>query len=319
MNDFTLHGKLIDGAQSFEWIKDSLASLDRPASLCSAYIKLSILKEISSYTSRKEMRILARWDLNDLVGGASDIECYEFAKKNGWQFFINIRLHTKIYYLPPTGILIGSANATNSGLSLSPRSNREASTVVEINQHNLSFIDNLFKDSILLTDDIYQKLLDAYNKVEKTNGSINWPASILKDLAPKVLSNSKFMLNECLMSDGQEILSFHRANSDESINDLSMLAVPINVFDNSYIINKFIYSKIFLWTMQIIKENHGSISFGGLTHALHNALLEDPKPYRSEVKDLVKNVYSWIRLIGPEKTKIFYDRPSHSEVLRLLE
>ena len=121
------------------------------------------------------------------------------------------------------------------------------------------------------------------------------------------------------MSDGQEILSFHRANSDESINDLSMLAVPINVFDNSYIINKFIYSKIFLWTMQIIKENNGSISFGGLTHALHNALLEDPKPYRSEVKDLVKNVYSWIRLIGPEKTKIFYDRPSHSEVLRLLE
>jgi hypothetical protein len=70
-----------------------------------------------------------------------------------------------------------------------------------------------------------------------------------------------------------------------------MLAVPLNLFDKTYISNKFIHSKIFLWVKEIIKENNDSINFGGLTYALHNALLEDPKPYRSEVKDLVKNIY----------------------------
>ena len=317
MNEFILHGKLIGGAESFEWIKKSLFSLNKPASICSAYIKLGILKEISSYTKQRDIRILARWDLNDLVGGASDIECYQFAKENGWQFFINNSLHAKIYYLPPAGILSGSANATNSGLGLAPRSNREASTVVEINDYNLGFIDNLFDDSILLTDSIFQDLNDAYNNIEKSDTYVQWPKSILEIFSPKVFSNAKFMLSECLLSDGVEILNTFSANTEESINDLSMLAVPLNLFEKTYISNKFIHSKIFLWVKEIIKENNGSINFGGLTYALHNALLEDPKPYRSEVKDLVKNIYSWIRLVGHQKTGITYDRPNYSEILRI--
>lgn len=317
MNDFILDGKLISGAESFEWIKKSLSSLNKPASICSAYIKLSILKEIASYTKQKDIRFLARWDLNDLVGGASDIECYEFARDNGWQFFINNSLHAKIYYLPPAGILSGSANATNSGLGLAPKSNREASTVVDINDHNLRFIDNLFNESILLTDSIFQDLKDAYNDIDKSNINVQWPNSILEIFSPKILSNAKFMLSECLLSDGLEIFNSFKANTEESINDLSMLAVPINLFEKTYISNKFIYSKIFLWVKEIIKENNGSISFGGLTHALHNALLEDPKPYRSEVKQLVKNIYSWIRLVGHHKTGIVYDRPNYSEILRI--
>lgn len=318
MNNYLMHGKLISGAESFDWIKKSLFTLNKPASICSAYIKLGILKEISSYTKQKDIRILARWDLNDLVGGASDIECYQFAKENGWQFFINNSLHAKIYYFPPAGILSGSANATNSGLGLAPKSNREASTIVEINDYNLRFIDNLFNDSILLTDSIFHDLNNAYNNIEKKNAYVQWPNSILEIFSPKVYSNAKFMLSECLISDGLEIFNSLSANTEESINDLSMLAIPPNLFDRTYISNKFIHSKIFLWTKEVIKENNGSINFGGLTYALHNALLEDPKPYRSEVKILVKNIYSWVRLVGDERTGIAYDRPNYSEILRII-
>lgn len=318
MNDhYLFEGRLISGLESFDWIKKSLVLLNKPASICSAYIKLSVLKEISTYTKQNEIRILARWDLNDLVGGASDIECYKFAKEKGWQFFINNSLHAKIYYLPPSGILSGSANATNSGLGLSPRSNKEASTVIEINEHNNKFIDELFKESLLVTDDIYVDLLDAYNNADKSTSYVQWPKAIMEIFRPRILSGSKFMISECLLSDGNEIFNYGRAISEESINDLSMLSVPLNLFEKEYISSKFVNSKIFLWVKEIIKENNGSINFGGLTHALHNALLEDPKPYRSEVKDLIKNIYSWIRFVGDQKTGIIYDRPNYSEILRI--
>ena len=125
-------------------------------------------------------------------------------------------------------------------------------------------------------------------------------------------------MSECLLSNGDEILNLRKATSDESIHDLSTLAVPLNCFDNTYISNKFIYSKIFLWIRSLLIKYEGEIYFGALTKELHDSLIEDPMPYRSEVKAIVKNIYSWINIIGPEATNIICDRPNISERLRLI-
>ena len=317
-HNYFFEGRLITGSESLGWIKSALSSLNGEASVCSAYIKIPILKEIALNTKSSDIRFLARWDLNDLVGGASDIECYKFAKERGWDFYINLRLHAKIFYLPPSGILSGSANATSSGLGLSSHSNQEASTVVAINEHNIGFINNLFSDSILMTDQLYMELVDAYNSVDKTKTYVQWPDSVLKKLTPKLNLESKFMISECLLSNGDEILNVGESNSVESIHDLSVLAVPLNCFDREYIHKIFIYSKLFLWINALLAKYDGEIYFGTLTQELHNSLIENPMPYRSEVKDMVKNIYSWIKIIGPDQTKILYDRPNVSERLRLI-
>jgi hypothetical protein len=317
-HNYFFEGRLITGSESLGWIKNALSSLNGEASICSAYIKIPILKEIGLNTNSSDIRFLARWDLNDLVGGASDIECYKFSKERGWKFHINPRLHTKIFYLPPSGILSGSANATSSGLGLSSHSNREASTVVAINDHNIGFINNLFSDSILMTDELYMELVDAYSSIDKTKTYMQWPDSVLKKLTPKLSLDSKFMISECLLSSGDEILNLGKSNSVESIHDLSVLAIPLNCFDKEYIYKKFIYSKLFLWINTLLAKYDGEIYFGTLTQELHNALIENPMPYRSEVKDMVKNIYSWIKIVGPDQTKILYDRPNVSERLRLI-
>ena len=56
-----------------------------------------------------------------------------------------------------------------------------------------------------------------------------------------------------------------------------------------------------------------SLSFGAISSRLHNAILDDPIPYRKEVKVLVANLYSWFELM-PETFEV--SRPRHSQVIR---
>ena len=49
---------------------------------------------------------------------------------------------------------------------------------------------------------------------------------------------------------------------------------------------------------------------------LHNALVEDPKPYRREVKELLSNLLSWVEEL--EMEEIVIDRPNYSQRIRIL-
>ena len=51
--------------------------------------------------------------------------------------------------------------------------------------------------------------------------------------------------------------------------------------------------------------------FGELSAKLHNALINDPKPYRKEVKDLLSNLLGWIEYFDFDFIKV--DRPSYSQ------
>ena len=318
-NNYIFNGDLITGSQSWDWIKSSLAEMDQSGTLISAYIKKSILTEISSHINEQKIRVMARWNLMDLVGGASDIDCYQIAKKQGWDFYVDMNLHAKIYALPPNGILNGSANATNAGMGFSLKSNNESATISELNEHNLKFINNMFNNAIKLDDKLFSKIQDAYNACDKKKQLVEWPTDLLDEITPNILSSSEFLVDECLHSDGSEILNDGQAIDESSLHDLSLLGVPLNVFDREFIVSKFIHSKIFLFTLSVIKENNGQVYYGTLTQALHEALIEDPKPYRKEIKErFISSIYSWIKIIGPEVTNIKYDRPNHSERLTLI-
>ena len=319
MNNYLFQGKLIDEKKSWEWIKSSLSEMNQDGTLISAYIKKSILEEISDHINDQKIRVLARWNLMDLVGGASDIDCYQLAKKQGWDFYIDMHLHAKIYSLPPNGSLIGSANATNAGLGFSASSNHEACTVVDSDKDNSNFINNMFKQAVKLDDELFSKIEDAYNACDKKKQLVEWPTDLLDEITPNILSSSEFLVDECLHSDGLEILNDGQAKDENSLHDLSLLGVPLNVFDREFIVSKFIHSKIFLFTLSVIKENNGQVYYGTLTQALHDALIEDPMPYRKEIKErFISSIYSWIKIIGPEVTNIKYDRPNHSERLTLI-
>ena len=62
----------------------------------------------------------------------------------------------------------------------------------------------------------------------------------------------------------------------------------------------FLQSKIFNWLIKKLEaEENKEIYFGRLSSIIHDSLVDDPKPYRQNVKELQANLYSYIKYFKP--------------------
>jgi hypothetical protein len=315
---FPLTGKLIDGKASYKWIADSSVNVAGIVSVCSAFLRSSILEDFSKRLPKNTpVRVIARWRLEDLLAGASDLEAYEFCKKIGWDFYICTNFHGKVFVFPPAGILVGSANATGSGLGLLSNSNSEVCTVVEGCESNNLLVDELFSASTRMTDNLFSKLKDIYKNSLQKSDRFEWPDFIYQEVLPPSVFDGKLFLSECFSSNGDEILNSSKCESIEARADASLLSLPSGQYDSQVIAKRFSETKIFSLLRKILEAEGGEIYFGALTAALHGQLMEDPAPHRSDVKIIVKNLYSWVSHLG-RYLSLEVDRPNYSERIRTL-
>jgi hypothetical protein len=313
-SNYLLSGELITGGESFAWLSNKLPLANAPISIASAYVKAQAVKEILHYCGQKG-RFLARWRLNDLVAGASDIEVYSQLVDSGWDFYISQNFHGKLYQLPGVGILVGSVNATLSGLSIYRQGNTEVSTIVENNIKNQELIDSLFSDAIKVTPELFKQLRDVYlNSLAKKDTlpkdfDLVWPAEIKKSLwvnKVKKLFTSDCFRTKSGVSDNPDYLS----------QDLSLLGLSsLNSVSAEQISQAISDSKIYNWLTSVCLESPNGIFYGELTAKLHNDLLDDPLPYRSSIKDLLSNLLSWVETY--KSTEIFISRPNYSQKIEL--
>jgi hypothetical protein len=316
---YQLVGKLIDGPQAYRWLNEALPKLTGEASFCSAFLKESILQDFSKKLPEKSnVRILVRWQINDLLSNASDLEAYTFSKKMGWGFYIKLNFHGKVFAVPENGMLVGSANATSAGLGLRVDSNHEIGTIVDPNINNVLLINNLFKSAVKVDDLLFDKIKSALSNSPTETKLSEWPTELLLLLNTENDHDDKFFLSECFISNGSDLLASPYIASQDALKDLSLLGIHDKEFNRNTVIKYFLKSKIFKWTLAQVAQSPEGIRFGTLTNALHSALIEDPSPYRKEVKELVKNLYSWIRLIGPQDSKLEIFQPNFTEILRLV-
>lgn len=316
---YPFSGKLIDGYQSYQWLQDVIPRLSGQASFCSAFLKANVLQEFHKLAPPgSSVKVLARWQLGDLIVGASDLSVYELCKEFSWDFHIKLNFHGKVFWVPESGILVGSANATSSGLGLKSNSNSEVGTVVSQSAENIQIVNSLFADSILVTDELFNNLKKTVDAHEKERDKLSWPRSILNVIDKVDYSSEKFFHSECLQTSGVDIFNGVNLRDDLVIADLSLLGLLNGNLSKNLLVELFIAGKLFKWVYATVEKNGGTLSFGGLTAALHNALLEDPAPYRKDVKKLVQNLYSWIKLSGPSATSIEIFQPNYSEVLRII-
>ena len=80
----------------------------------------------------------------------------------------------------------------------------------------------------------------------------------------------------------------------------------------------FLKSTIFNWLIARIKKSENQeIYFGSLSSIIHDSLLDDPKPYRQDVKKLQANLYSFLKYYKPNN--IVLDIPkTRSERIQLV-
>ena len=308
--NFLFSGDLITGKEAYSWLKDSLPLAHDVSSLASCYVKEEALKQLLSGSTAKG-RLLARWRPGDLIQGSSDLGAYQVARDRGWEFYISQNFHGKVYRLPGIGTLVGSANATLSGLSIFGSGNDEVSTIVANTDRNGLAVEDIFKNSTLVTPELFTKIhevvLNAMTSAGGVSGSSlsEWPVEIAEILAPP--NQKGLFVSDCFGAP---------CSNNPSLADLSLLGLSSIAHSDDLIANALGHTKIYQWLISNCIDAGRVVRYGDLTQRLHSDLLDDPLPYRSSIKTLLSNLLSWVERY--KKGEIRISIPHHAQVIELL-
>lgn len=292
-------------------IAQEVASATTHLQIVSAFCKVEAVEFIDSHinTSLQTKKLMVRFLLSDIINGASDFNLYEYCKSHGWQMYVRFDLHAKTYIFDRKRCILGSANLTNRGLGLNLHGNYELSSFADVDNNDLQKIDALFDNAILMTDSLYEAMKSEYQKAKETSSSSSvfskWSSAIEDRFNPKIDLLFTYDFPTTASPDFNDISSF----------DFLSLNYVFSIDD---VRQAFRWSKAFLWLYNYVNSCPDKTSyFGGVTAALHNALINDPKPYRKEVKDLLANTLSWIQILGIQD--IVIDTPNYSQRIRIAQ
>jgi len=282
-------------------ICDELSSAEESVQILSAYGKTNaiaaIIDKVKSSVEKK--RIMIRLRLDDLIKGSTDFEVIDFCRNLGWIVYVRFDLHAKTYIVDNKRGIIGSANATNSGLALTRTPNYEMAALVDIEEKDIEKINNLFKDALLVDDDLWIDLYSEYTRIkqqETTTTSFQWSKSITDKFKPHIKTLFSYEFPEKGSYSPGDYIQFLDLYYSGEIEQLR---------------NSLRWSTAYLWLMDQVAEKNGEIYFGELTSNLHDSLVTDPKPYRKDVKGLLSNLLQMI--ITLDMPEIGVDRPNYSQ------
>ena len=291
-------------------IVDEVSHATDNLQIISAFCKLPAIKFIDDNISHpiKSKKLMVRFLLSDILHGATDFELFDYCKANGWQLYVRFDLHAKTYIFDRKRCILGSANLTSKGLGLSLHGNYELSSFAEVDDSDLKKIDMLFDNAILMTDELYGVMKSDY-EIAKQNQepakTFKWNTGIEQKFNPKI---------DLLFT--YDFPSTAAPNFGD-VNTFEFLEIGY-IPSQEELKQAFRWSKSFLWLYNYVSSCPDKTSyFGGVTAALHNSLINDPKPYRKEVKDLLANTLSWIQILDIQD--IVIDTPNYSQRIRITQ
>ncbi len=262
----------------------------------SAFCKITLLEFFDSNLSEDvyEKKLVVRMRPEDIICGATDISLYEYCKKHNWKLYFNFDLHAKTYVFDKMRCIVGSANATSTGMSLDCNGNYEMATVSILDNKDRQAIGELVENSVLMIDKTYSIMCKSLEKmkIEKEHTSLIWP---------------------------DEIRNLYKKKIDVLfVEDFPAQFSPLDFIGMEDIKVDFYNSKGYQWIKdELMKKDSHELYFGEASSLLHNKLVKDPKPYRKEVKELLSNLLNWIVELGCEE--ILIDRPNYSQRIKLVE
>lgn len=295
---------LLFGNEILDSVKKELQSAAESVRIITAYCKETSFNYLNSYINSevKDKKLLVRFRLDDILKGSTDFSIVESGLTSGWAVYVRFDLHAKTYIVDNKRGLVGSANATNTGLSIGRNRNMEIGTLVDVEPKDIEKIDRLFNDAILIDDDLLDKMRSQIEAISISRSSENhsWDTSITTMFNPHIETLFSYELPDDFSLAEGEYFSF----MDETYSgDLEKMK------------ESFRWSNAYLWLISVLRENNGCLYFGALSEKLHNAMVSDPKPYRRDIKIMLSNLLSLIEVLQMEE--IIVDRPNYSQRVRL--
>ena len=235
---------------------------------------------------------------------------YKQCQELGWTFKVDERLHAKLFLIDSSVAFVGSSNLTGAGLGLTEKSNFELSTKTEVTDIDIDKVHKYIDSCRAMTDDLYNQMKSFVDSIDSPKRTpYKWPSSIKNLLEQKV---DYLWVDELLFTSPN-------SNDDDDIrHDSSLLEVDRLDIDVDLLRAKFTELRIVKWIKnQLLKEESKSLRFGAISSRLHDALLNDPKPYRKEVKDFQVNLFNWLKYL--ELPDFEFRKYNVSESISLVE
>jgi hypothetical protein len=215
-------------------------------------------------------------------------------------------------------MFIGSANLTAPGMSLVPASNDELGLCFAASPQDIEAVDRLCASATTIDRALYEKIcshiVERSDSKDAVTDSTAWPPDIELALLPTI---PHLWMADLPWSRPDELLSFSVESEADSraLHDLRLLGLR-NSPDAAALCTAVTQSKAYQWLKQFLaKEPDRQAYFGRITQGLFDALLDDPRPYRSEIKEMLGNLLEYAARCGAHE--IMVDRPKHSVRCRL--
>ena len=270
----------------------------------SAFCKKDAVKYVDDNIKHvlRSKKLLVRFLPGDIINGATDLDLFEYCRINGWELYIRFDLHAKTYIFDKKRYILGSGNLTNRGLGLNCLGNYELADFSQIEGDDLKKVDALFASAVLMTDELYDSMKEDISNFTHESISETRSLSWNKNISDRFIPDTSVLFT----------YDFPQVPAPSSeIQEYEFLELSGNV-DKERIKQAFRWSKAFTWLYKTVSEKENKeCYFGELSAKLHNALINDPKPYRKEVKDLLANLLGWISYFDFDFIKI--DIPKHSQ------
>ncbi|MEZ8462813.1 phospholipase D-like domain-containing protein [Vibrio splendidus] len=243
------------------------------------------------------VQLVGRFTPNDFVKGSSDLNALRDCIKNGYQVKALVNLHAKIYQIDEDTIFNGSANLTGKGLALVNDSNLESCSQVTPSPESRTFINKIATSAIeitLPTLDKMEEYLKQFRDEDTGDSPAIWPEEILS------LATELFVSDFPLGKPGASV-------NEYTLNPSLPFAQIEHSKDNVEIASIiFKQSKAYRWLKAQVKENKSGrdLGFGQVSRLLHDALSDDPAPYRQDVKNLQSNLYRYVEIYSFDEMAI---------------
>ena len=277
---------------STDLFRDSFLKASRNAGhiyIISAFVKEAAVNWLSSAVGPKtNVHLVLRGRPDDFLAKSSDLSALKYALNSGWKVSVINSLHAKIYLIDSCTLYVGSANFTKSGLKLFGTGNIEVCHEGQPSKKDIEFVKLISKSSTTLTGDaisLMEKHLSSLPRDAARRKRYAWPEDVLKiDLGNVYVSD--FMFD----------------HEDDDFEEAQAL---------------FMGSVAFRWLLRQLNEENGCLYFGSLSQRLHSSLVDDPTPYRSEVKRLLQSLLKQVEVYCTED--VIIDRPRHSQRVQLVQ
>jgi hypothetical protein len=304
--------QLITGRELKYRLAATCSAAESSVTVLSAYVKLSGLKWLAQTIPEAiTVHVIARWQVQDLIHGASDLAAYEFCRDRNWRFGIDPNLHSKAYIIDHRIVFLGSSNLTTSGLSLLDEGNLEINTAIVPTTIDLDKLKRLEKNCCWLDDALYSAISEEVGPHLNNSTPINFSPFLMSNLSQSV----EFLwVSELPQSTPDQL--FGMPNGDNA-HDIQLFGLGAKTLSRSEIIARFKSSRVRQWFFHAMQSDPTTfMSFGWLTGTLHSALLDEPPPNRSDVKHYVSCLIEWLRYCETERIQFIQHRRTVSMVLK---